>query len=473
MVSSGVGIFNIRKKETRMSQMRSTKKITGTLTSKYAGTNFDGQEESLQGFVFQLASEKKRDAHPDQFKETREKIATYCTTNLKRTPEIVQSILRDMAELHKPTKLPEPPGYDSMSPFKKNEVDLQQKSRMEKVEAYEQEKLKIIGIVLQQCSKKMKTRLEELPDYTDIRKNRDLLKLLQEIEQLSYDDVKQLYPTASLVDAIGHLFLPQKRNEKIDDYYRVFEQRVNAVKYIDPHFFRNKKLAMDELKIDEADYHKLYGADKSKFDDAGTQVENRVLGAIFLRNANNKTYSSYKNKIYNDLVDGQNNFPTSPLNCLRNLQLHRPTYTSSPNNETEQNSFNQTNDANEDNIEEGHCELFYTKTFNKKQKDWIVLDTGASGSLFCNEDFVKNIRKTNETCKIHSSGGILSTNKKATVPGYGDVWYHPKALSNVISVDEATDRDMFIALGKNKTMRFGPDHKNTAEFSSSKYKVQY
>ena len=108
---------------------------------------------------------------------------------------------------------------------------------MEKVEAYEQEKLKIIGIVLQQCSKKMKTRLEELPDYTDIQKNRDLLKLLQEIEQLSYDDVKQLYPTASLVDAIGHLFLPQKRN----DYYRVFEQRVNAVKYIDPQFFKEQE----------------------------------------------------------------------------------------------------------------------------------------------------------------------------------------------------------------------------------------
>ena len=219
-----------------MSQMRSSKKNTSASTSNYAGTNFDGQEESLKGFVFQLASEKKRDVHPDQFKETREKIATYCTSNLKKTPEKIESILRDMAEIHKPTPLPEPPGYDNMSPFKKNEVDLQQKSRMEKVEAYEQEKLKIIGIVLQQCSKKMKTRLEEIPDFEDIWKKCDLLKLLQEIEQLSYDDVKQLYPTASLVDAIGHLFLPQKRNEKIDDYYRIFEQRVNAVKYIDPHF---------------------------------------------------------------------------------------------------------------------------------------------------------------------------------------------------------------------------------------------
>ena len=127
-----------------------------------------------------------------------------------------------MAERHQPTALPEPAGYDTLSPFKKNEVNLQQKSRMEKVEAYEQEKLKIIGIVLQQCSEKMKTWLKELPDYTNIQNNRDLLKLLKEIKQFSHDDVKQLYPTASLVDAIGQLFLPQKRNEKLDDYYRVF-----------------------------------------------------------------------------------------------------------------------------------------------------------------------------------------------------------------------------------------------------------
>ena len=129
--------------------MKSSKKTTGMSVSKYAGTNFEGQEESLQGFAFQLASEKRKDAHPDQFKETRDQIAIYCSKNLKKTPENVQSILRDMAERHHPTTLPEPAGYDTMNPFKKNEVNLQQKSRMEKVEAYEQEKLKIIGIVLQ------------------------------------------------------------------------------------------------------------------------------------------------------------------------------------------------------------------------------------------------------------------------------------------------------------------------------------
>ena len=220
-----------------MSNVRSGKKTTLTSNSKHAGTMFEGQEESLQGFVFQLASERKKDAPPNQFRETKEAISIYCSKNLKKTPENVQSILRDMKENNKPTRLPEPPGYDNMSLFKKNEIQLLQKSRLEKVEAYELEKLKIIGIILQQCSKKMRTRLEELPDYNDIQDKRDLLKLLKEVEQLSHDDVKQLYPTASLVDAIGQLFLPQRKTEKLDDYYRTFEQRVNAVKYIDPSFF--------------------------------------------------------------------------------------------------------------------------------------------------------------------------------------------------------------------------------------------
>ena len=98
MVSSSVSIFNIRRKERKtqinMSNMRSSKKTGHAPTQKYAGTDFDGQEQSLKGFVFQLASERKKDSPSDQFKETKEAISIYCSTNLKKTPENVQSILR-------------------------------------------------------------------------------------------------------------------------------------------------------------------------------------------------------------------------------------------------------------------------------------------------------------------------------------------------------------------------------------------
>ena len=35
------------------------------------------------------------------------------------------------------------------------------------------------------------------------------------------------------------------------------------------------------------------------------------------------------------------------------------------------------------------------------------------------------------------SGDVLHTNKMGTLQGYGDIWYHPEALTNIISFAKA------------------------------------
>jgi hypothetical protein len=49
---------------------------------------------------------------------------------------------------------------------------------------------------------------------------------------------------------------------------------------------------------------------------------------------------------------------------------------------------------------------------------------------------VENIRSTNETLKLSTNGGDILTNKRATVPGYGEVWYDPNAIANIFSLAE-------------------------------------
>ena len=110
--------------------------------------------------------------------------------------------------------------------------------------------------------------------------NYDLLSLLKEIKELVHDDTQQLYPTISLVDAVGRLFIPQRKNEKLDDYYRLFELRVTAVKYVNPTFFQDKSLVMSELKIDEREYHELFNKDPDNFKKTGDLIENRVLAGM-------------------------------------------------------------------------------------------------------------------------------------------------------------------------------------------------
>jgi Reverse transcriptase (RNA-dependent DNA polymerase) len=75
-----------------------------------------------------------------------------------------------------------------------------------------------------------------------------------------------------------------------------------------------------------------------------------------------------------------------------------------------------------------------------QMRDIILLDNQSTVSLFCNSDMVEGIRKVDEELRLATNGGELCTNLKATVPGFGDVWYNSKAITNIFSFAEMEDK---------------------------------
>ena len=67
-------------------------------------------------------------------------------------------------------------------------------------------------------------------------------------------------------------------------------------------------------------------------------------------------------------------------------------------------------------------------------KNMILLDNQSTVDLFCNRELVASVWDTDESMTVHGNGGNLTTKQKAHVSNYGDVWFHPDAITNILAL---------------------------------------
>ena len=95
----------------------------------------------------------------------------------------------------------------------------------------------------------------------------------------------------------------------------------------------------------------------------------------------------------------------------------------------------------------------------------ILLDNQSTTDIFRNFDLLQNIREVAEELHLFSNGGKIITKLMGYLDGYGDVWYHPEAIANIISQTRAEDRGFKIdyETGKGYSM-YSPFSKKTHWF---------
>ena len=73
-------------------------------------------------------------------------------------------------------------------------------------------------------------------------------------------------------------------------------------------------------------------------------------------------------------------------------------------------------------------------------KTWVLLDSQSKVDIFCNPWLLKYIHRTAKGMCIHCNAGSHLTNYVGDLPGYGTVWYNPKAIANILSLRQVHNR---------------------------------
>jgi hypothetical protein len=281
---------------------------------------FKGKATDLHGFIYDI---RLPNSNNDLFSKTTKEIAEH----VSRTIEGAGDFRLAMVSLTLPTLTPpsapaNAPGINEPSWVDKEQYKLQYSEYIKKTDKRSSVQAKVFPLVLGQCSRTIRDRLEASPDWNTINTSSDVLELLKLIQKSMYTKSTNRHPTHALYGTKAALIkFHQGYDMSNSDFLEKFKSLLDIYIHAggDPgctsaHY---RDFTLDTKDPDnDATHYKL----------AVQRCRDNWVGMVLLLQSDAKLYSTLMANLINSYTHGQDVYPNNPTSAYDILvNYHSPT----------------------------------------------------------------------------------------------------------------------------------------------------
>ena len=304
-------VTTLKKKTNNFRQYKKSKNDTSVIETP----RFIGMCTALSEYTYDCSG----NGQAEQYSKTTEKIAEYVGTEYT-----MGSNIRTAIETLTTSTLTMPiePGANAS----RTETFMWQenvKIYMRKIDQLSESTKKTYSLVWGQCSRAMRSRVEEVVEFPDILSHFDPIRLLTEIKLIAFNvQSHQHLPVAMYKTLRSFMLCRQGRNDSVQTYYETFRSHIQVVEEASGGIAAGNKLYDIEIdKIVPAGNTGNYTIAQKRT--AKATARENYLAVCFIMGSDKSRYWKYLEDLENDFLKGRDDYPITLNDAYRVLSNYK------------------------------------------------------------------------------------------------------------------------------------------------------
>jgi hypothetical protein len=299
---------------------RNNRRGRGNQQQQQQRSGFKGKCADLQGHVYDVGLPNSNN---DLFSKTTKEIAEYVACTIDGAGEFRLAMV-DMVftTLTVPAAPANATGQNEPSWVDREQYKLQYSEYIKKKEKRMQHETKVFPLILGQCSRTIRDRLEAHADWGAINSKSDVLALLKLIQKSMYTKSTNRHPIHALVDAETALHkFRQGDGMSNSDFLEKFKSLIDIYEHTGGDIGSATHRYRDYLLAGESD------TDPDAFKKAVSRCKDEYIGVGLLVKSDPKRYNSLMADLVNSYTRGQDVYPdtlTGAYDMLVNYHAPHP-----------------------------------------------------------------------------------------------------------------------------------------------------